>query len=266
MNSGYLTISGSKIYYEITGNGEPLIFLHADTLDSRQWQPQVDYFSSNYQVITYDIRGFGKSDLPSKEHYSFSEDLYLLMERLNIKTANIVGLSMGAAIAIDFALTHPDMVTTLTLADAGISGDGFGEEFISAIGKIISHAKKMELDKTKQTWSDLHIFDFSRSNPKVWDVVTTMVQDTSCYRWYGNNQPINISPPAAASLTTITVPTLIIIGEHDIPDFQRKAKLLKEKVPNSKLVTISSSGHLSNLDNPILFNQVLSEFLNSQSQ
>lgn len=72
---GFFTISGSKIYYEIAGKGEPLIFIHADTLDTRQWDSQFKFFARKYQVIRYDIRGFGRSSIPSTESYSFSEDL-----------------------------------------------------------------------------------------------------------------------------------------------------------------------------------------------
>ncbi len=266
MKSGYVTITGSKIYYEITGSGGPIIFIHADTLDTRQWQSQVERFSSKYQAITYDIRGMGKSDLPAQGAYSFSEDLYQLMEKLNIQSAHLVGLSLGAAIAIDFTLTHQDKVLTLTLADAGISGDGFEEEFLSEIGKVVTFAKHMQLNETRKSWADLHIFDYSRSNPEVWDNVTKMVQDTSCYRWYGDNQPINISPVAVERLSELKIPTLIMVGEYDIPDFQRKAQLLHEKIVNNKLVVIPSAGHLSNLDNPEFFNTQLASFLKEYDQ
>ena len=75
MKSGYVSIRDSNIYYETAGQGETIIFVHADTLDTRQWDPQFHYFAKRFQVIRYDIRGFGKSELPGNKPYSFSEDL-----------------------------------------------------------------------------------------------------------------------------------------------------------------------------------------------
>ncbi len=265
MQSGQITIHGSKIYYETRGSGDPLVFVHADALDHRQWEEQVEYFADKYLVVTYDIRGFGKSEIPTDEPYSFSEDLALLMDHLQIDKAHLVGLSMGAAIIIDFALTHQNRVMSLTLADPGISGDGFSQDFKDAINKVIALAKENKLEEVKETWKSLAIFETSRANNEVWAKVALMVADTSCYRWYGTNQPINLSPLAAQRLDEIKVPTLVMVGEHDIADFQRKAKLLHEKISGSKFVTIPNSGHLSNMDNPEKFNEAFGMFLDSNN-
>jgi pimeloyl-ACP methyl ester carboxylesterase len=212
-------------------------------------------------VICLDIRGFGKSDIPGEVTYSFSEDLVKVMDELKIEKANLAGLSLGAAIIIDFALTYPERIHTLILADAGISGDGYDPEFINKIGQITKLAKNRELEKAKQVWSDLHIFDNSRKNPNVWTDIQMMVKDSSCYRWYGENQPIDISPPAATRLDEIKAPTLVLVGARDIPDFQRKSRLLNEKMTSSELKVITSAGHLSNLDNPLEFNTLVEGFL-----
>lgn len=259
--NGYVTIGDSKIYYEQSGQGEPIIFVHADTLDHRQWKRQVDYFSKNYRVIVYDIRGFGQSDIPGKTAYSFSEDLHILMSALKIDNAHLIGLSLGGSIAIDFALTHPEKVRSLILADSGINGDGFSHKFIDDIHTIECLAKTGKTKKAKQTWTNMEIFDFSRNNPDVWKSVLQMVNNTSCYRWYGKNQPVKISPPAIERLSEIKIPTLIIVGKDDIEDFQKKAQSLNEKIKGSTLVTIPNAGHLSNMDNPDSFNMTVNTFL-----
>ena len=255
-----ITISGSKIYYEKAGSGEPIIFLHADALDHRQWDTQAAYFSQKYTVFSLDIRGFGKSDVPTDASYSFSEDLLALIDALSIQKTHLVGLSLGSAIAIDFALTHADRVLSLVLADSGIAGDGFSEPFIANIRSIVSKAKNHDLAGAKKEWLSLSIFDYSRKYPDVWKQIELMVDNTSGYRWFGANQPIDIDPPAAARLSDIHVPTLVLVGEHDIEDFQRKSKLLHEKISGSKFVIISGAGHLSNMDNPEAFNQTVQKF------
>jgi 3-oxoadipate enol-lactonase len=261
MEKGFTTLSGSKIYYEKSGNGEPLIFVHADTLDARQWNSQFDYFSSLFTVIRFDIRGFGKSDVPTKEPYCFSEDLYEFMKSLSIQKAHLIGSSLGAAVSIDFVLTHPEKVHSLVLADAGISGDGFNETFMNSIKHITDLAKSGDLNGAKLTWLNLDLFNFSRTLPRVWKQVEKMVHDTSGYRWQGENQPTDIDPPAVQRLSNIQVPTLVIVGEGDIDDFQRKARLIHEKISGSQFVSVPHAGHLSNMDNSEAFNQTIGPFL-----
>jgi len=261
MESGFVTIGGSKIYWEKAGKGDPIIFVHADALDARQWNPQFEYFYNKFTVIRYDVRGFGKSEIPTDEPYSFFEDLCSLMESLSIQQAHFVGLSLGSAIIIDLALTHPEKVRSVVLADPGISGDGFNKTFIESINKIIALAKDDKMDFAKKIWLDLPIFDYSRKLPKVWEQVQKMVRDTSGYRWYGSNQSIDIVPAAAQRLSEIKKPTLVLVGEHDIDDFQRKSRLLHEKISGSRFVKISNAGHLSNMDNPEEFNRAVDSFL-----
>lgn len=266
MTKEFIEIGDGKTYVEKDGAGETIIFVHADTLDSRQWDEQVKYFAPKYELVRYDIRGFGKSDLPKEKPYSFSEDLNSLMESLGIEKAHFVGLSLGAAIIIDFVLTHPDKVKSLVLADPGISGDGFDQTFINSINQIVLFSKEDKIEEAKQSWLDLDIFNYSKSHPSTWGKIQEMVTETSCYRWYGMNQPISLQPAAAERLSEIKPPTLIIVGEHDIPDFQRKAKLINAKISGSELKVISDAGHLSNLDNPKEFNEAISRFLDRIQQ
>jgi len=260
METGFVTISGSKIYWEKAGSGDPIIFIHADALDTRQWDLQFEYFSKKFTVVRFDIRGFGKSEIPTEAPYSFSEDLFILMNALSIQKAHIVGLSLGAAIGIDFSLTHPEKVTSLVLADSGISGDGFNEKFIKNIKTIEELAKNDQIDSAKKDWSDLSIFNYSRRLPVVWEKVQKMVCDTSGYRWYGKNQPIDINPPAIERLSEIKSNTLVLVGEHDNDDFQRKANLLNKKISGNQLISIPNAGHLSNMDNPEIFNHTMESF------
>lgn len=261
MENGFVTISGSKIYWEREGSGPVLVFVHADAADSRQWDAQFNYFSKKYTVIRYDVRGFGKSDVPADEPYSFSEDLYLLLGSLSIQKAHFVGLSLGAAIITDLALTHPEIVRSLVLADAGISGDGFSDAFTKNIKRITGLAKSGDLDAARRVWLGLPIFDNSKKLPRVWKQAQNMVDVTSGYRWYGINQPIDIDPPAVGRLSGIKVPTLVMVGEYDIDDFQRKSRLLHEKISGSQFIIIPSAGHLSNMDNPEAFNSAVDSFL-----
>ncbi len=103
MKNGLLAYNDGHIYYEVSGSGEPIVFIHGFTLDHRMWRPQVEFFAQDYQVITYDVRGFGKSSIPTQP-YSHDDDLLALLTYLGIEQAHIVGLSMGGRIATNFTL------------------------------------------------------------------------------------------------------------------------------------------------------------------
>lgn len=108
-------VIGGRLYYEVQGEGEPLILLHAGGMDSKMWDAQFDYLSKQFRVIRYDLRGFGRSSKPEQPFYPV-DDLYQLMQHLGIKRASLVGLSMGSGVALNFALEHPEMVEKLVLA------------------------------------------------------------------------------------------------------------------------------------------------------
>ena len=113
-----------SLYYESTGTGPPLVLLHGFTLDRRMWQRQVDYFSKKYRVIAYDSRGHGKSSCP-ESGYSREDrvsDLRNLTTGLKLKKFHLVGLSMGGATALGFALDYPESLLSLTLVDTAAGG------------------------------------------------------------------------------------------------------------------------------------------------
>src|SRR5262249_35833275 len=119
--SGSAPVNGTRLYYEIAGEGEPVVLLEGGQLDRRMWDDQFAAFSRKYRVIRFDVRGFGSSAARSGPYHSH-EDLFALLEYLHIPSAHLVGLSLGGRIAIDLALTHPEKVLTLVLAGPGLSG------------------------------------------------------------------------------------------------------------------------------------------------
>ena len=116
-------INGVKLYYEIEGDGFPLIFCHEFAGSCRSWKPQVEFFRQNYRVITYNARGYPPSGVPADSSlYSQElavEDLRRLLQHLGIGEAHVAGLSMGASVALNFGLAHPDMARSLVLAGIG---------------------------------------------------------------------------------------------------------------------------------------------------
>ena len=122
------TVNGARIHYERTGDGLPLFLLHAGVADHRMWEPQVAPFAKHFDVVRPDLRGFGQSELPAVR-WSPVDDLLALMNTLHEKPAHLVGCSMGAQIAIDFALQHGERISKLVLVGPGIGGAEFGPKY-----------------------------------------------------------------------------------------------------------------------------------------
>lgn len=111
---GTLPVTGGGLYYEVQGEGAPLVLLHAFGVDSKMWDAQFDYLSQQFRVVRYDLRGFGRSSKAEQPFYPV-DDLYQLMQHLGIKRASLIGSSMGSGVALNFALEHPEMVEKLVL-------------------------------------------------------------------------------------------------------------------------------------------------------
>lgn len=242
-----------KLFHQVLGIGTPIIFIHGFSLDSRMWQPQVDYFTKTNQVITYDMRGFGKSKSPS-ELYSHVEDLRELLTSLKIDKAHIVGLSLGGEVAIDYVLTYPETVMSLTLADTSLGG------YTSTVDWRV-YAKEQGLEQAKQNWLDHIVFAPSNRIPEVAKQLKVMVDDYSGWHWLNEDPRIKLDPPASARLNEIKVPTQIILGELDLPYYHDIVGILTDKIPNSKLHIIKDAGHMTNLENAVKFNEIIDSFI-----
>src|SRR5215472_5024966 len=119
--AGTTSVNGTQLYYETLGQGHPLVLIHGGYVDRRMWDDQFHAFAEDYCVIRYDVRGFGKSELPPVP-YADRQDLYDLLKCLGIEKTYLLGLSLGGIIAIDFTLDHPSMVDALILAGSPVPG------------------------------------------------------------------------------------------------------------------------------------------------
>lgn len=241
------------LHYQIVGFGTPIVFVHGFSLDSRMWAPQIEIFSKTNQVITYDMRGYGKSPLPTKP-YSHVEDISTLTDHLKITQFHLVGLSLGGEIAQEFALTYPGSLSSLTLADTSLGG------YPSTVDWRV-YAKEQGLEQAKINWLNHPVFATAKSKPAVFSQLKQMVEDYSGWHWLNEGFRVKLDPPAIDRLGEIRVPTQILVGENDLDYYHIIADILADKIKNSRLEIISDSGHMINLENPKKFNIVLQKFI-----
>ena len=117
-----MQIGRNEIFYQVFGQGSPLVLIHGGGADHRMWREQVDYFKKEYKVVVYDIRGHGRSNFEENDRPDIN-DLEILADELGLKKINLAGLSLGAILALDFALANPARVEKLILLSPGLIGD-----------------------------------------------------------------------------------------------------------------------------------------------
>ena len=253
MTSGMMRHNGGEIYYETAGSGEPVVFLHGYTLDHTMWQPQVDFLAQEHQTITYDARGFGRSSLPEGA-YDHVDDLRALMGHLAIQQAHIVGLSMGGRIASRFALTHPEMITSLTLMDAAL--DGYKDVIDWNV-----HAKEQGIEKAKENWLNHALFAVTQQQPEVAKGLRTIIDNYSGWHWLHSDPHLPAQISVYDNLHNITAPTLVVVGEGDLSQFHAVSDVLAGSIPYAKKVIVPGAGHMVNMEAPDEVNRLLADFI-----
>ncbi len=262
--SGSLDISGSKIYYEECGSGAAVVLLHDGLLHSATWDAEWDPLCKKYHAVRYDRRGYGKSDLP-KSPFSPTEDLYALLAHLNIGHAVIVGNSSGGALAIDFALAHPEMVEALFLIGPVVNGMGVSSAFDERGSKNMAPLAKGDVKGAAESWSkDPYILGqgHDAARKKLYDVLVENPQDLK----YTGEFQIHNSLPSNSRLSEIHAPTLILVGEYDISDVHAHAGAIEEGIPGAERDIIINAGHLIQLEMPDVLIERLSRFVDLQER
>jgi 3-oxoadipate enol-lactonase len=279
VTSGFAEVNGAHLYYEVRGGGPPLVLLHAGIADSRMWDDQVEAFAERYRVIRYDLRGFGKSDLPAGA-FSMRDDLFHLLQALGVERgvarAHLVGVSMGGGIAVDFALEHPEMVAALVLVGSSLSGREPSEQFKqlreriwAAVGEIGEDDARRRVEAPLRLWVDGPSRTPDQVDPRVRERVGTMIAGNLDRPWdKAKSQPLD--PPAPARLGEIHAPTLVLVGELDVPDILATADLLvsgaagppgASGIPNVRKIVLPGVAHMPNMEQPAEFTRHALAFL-----
>lgn len=259
--SGLAEVNGTRLYYEVSGAGRPLVLIHGQSLDLRMWDDQFEVFGQQYRVLRYDMRGYGRSALPTGEPYAPVDDLMALMRHLDMAPAHILGLSRGGRVAIDFALTYPQAADSLVLADAALGGFQW-TDFGESVAEVKTVWRTDGNEAARQRWLANTLFAPALRIPAVAARLTRIVTDYAGWPvWVDGGCIRALDPPAAEQLDRIGVPTLVMVGELDVPDFHAIAQMLAEGIPNARLTILPGVGHMANMEDPDRFNATVLDFL-----
>ena len=255
-------INGITLAFTDQGTGFPLVFIHAFPLNRTMWQEQARALSSQFRVITIDLRGHGESDAPLW-HYTLdqaADDVRSLLDHLSIRHAVFVGLSMGGYILFAFYRKYPELVKGLVLADTRAQADtedGKRARFEMAQIAYKQGAGAIADIMVPKLLSPATI----RTRPELVQGVRTMIENNQVSGIAGDLMAMAERSDSIPLLEQITCPTQIIVGELDLPTPPSDAKLMADRIPNARLAVIPEAAHLSNLEQPDLFNDMVRSFV-----
>jgi 3-oxoadipate enol-lactonase len=251
---------GGRLQYATAGDGAPVVFIHGFGLDSNMWDPQWAAFAKRHRVIRYDMRGYGGSSVPEGP-YSHTEDLLALIDSLGAQPAHLVGLSLGGRVALRVAAQHPEAVRSLTLADPALDGHIWTDDWLQRWRGMSEAAKRGDLSAAKKLWREHILFAPANARAQVADSLRVMIDRYSGWHLLYPDPGEAPRTPIAQILPSISIPTLVLVGELDLPDFQAIARRLGKELPQVELKTIAGSGHMSNMEAPQVFNDLVLGFL-----
>jgi pimeloyl-ACP methyl ester carboxylesterase len=261
---------GTRIYFEEAGAGIPILFASEFAGDHRSWAPQVRSFSRRYRCVVYSPRGYPPSDVPGNVA-AYSQDLAVsdalaVLDKLGIDSSHIVGLSMGGFTALHLGLRHPGRTRTIVVGAVGYGAHPDSRESFRLECESIAAAFESEGAAgiaTRYALGPARV-QFQNKDPHGWAEFARQLAEHSSEGSANTMRGVQRERPSLyelrASLATMEVPTLLIVGDEDEGCLDANL-MLKRTIPSAALAVLPRTGHTSNLEEPELFNRLVLDFL-----
>lgn len=254
----YQQVRDMAMYYEIAGEGEPVLLLHGLGSSLRDWERQIPIFAERYQVIVCDVRGHGRSQKPPGPYSvpQFTADVTGLLHHLQIKSAHILGLSMGGMIAFQLAVDEPQLVKSLVIVNSGPELVPRTWQEHLAIWQRLLISRLMGPQKMGEVISQRLFPDPQQAD----------MQQTMALRWAENDKAAYLAATKALIgwgvtqyLAQIDCPTLVITADQDYTPVAAKEAYVQQ-MPQARLQVIANSRHATPIDQAERFNTAVLQF------
>ncbi len=266
----YATADGTRLYFEETGSGTPIVFVHEFAGDHRSWEPQMRHFGRRYRCIAFNARGYPPSDVPeSPESYSqarAADDVKAVLDALGIERAHIVGLSMGGFATLHFGFRHPARALSLCVAGCGYGAEPEQRERFRAEAEATAafiRSAGMPAFAETYAYGPTRV-QFENKDPRGFAEFKRMLAEHSALGSANTQLGVQRERPSLYDLVDemrrLTVPTLVLHGDEDWPCL-RPGLLMKETIPSAALAVMPNCGHTINLEAPDEFNRLVGDFL-----
>jgi pimeloyl-ACP methyl ester carboxylesterase len=266
-----INANGVETYYEIHGDGQPLVLVHGAFVDCHMWMPQIEHFAQRFQVVCYDLRGHGQTGETPETKYSidlFADDLKTLLNSLELERVILCGLSLGGMIAQSFSVRYTDRLNALILADTAVSvsltlSDKFQRYVLAPKWLMLATIRWMSVprfvDFSFRLAQLTRSTDWFGQDPETAEYVRQAMLNTSTQEYLKIYDAIYAFD--LLDLATINVPTLILNGEYESKSVFRHTQEILKLIPNAEAHVIPTAGHTSNMENSEAFNQQIYAFL-----
>jgi len=254
-------VNGITIAYSDQGTGLPIVFLHAFPLNRTMWAMQEKALSSQFRIITIDLRGHGESDAPLWRYTleQSADDVNALLDHLSIQQAIFAGLSMGGYILFAFYRKYADRIKGLILADTRAQPDtteGKDGRFQMAQTTYKKGPSAIVDTMLSKLLSPATI----QARPELVQQVRAMIENSQVSGIAGDLMAMAERPDSIPLLKQITCPTQIIVGELDQATPPSDARLMVDQIPSARLAVIPNAAHLANMEQPEAFNYIIAAF------
>lgn len=253
--------AGLNFYTLQRGEAPRTIFLHGFGGDLHTWDRVFSYLSPQCEVFRYDLRGFGRTLCPDPVPFRHSDDLLVLLDSLAISQCDLVGVSMGGSVAINFALNHPQRVRSLIVISPGLVGWEWSEDWQQQWAKIVATAREGKMDSARELFYSHPLFSSTRNSDAAKDLYDSTMR-YSGQEWLQNFELPSL--PDVDRLFELKLPLLLLSGGRDLPDFLLIATLLEACVENIQRIDFPDDGHMIHLENAQACAQVIQTFLRQQ--
>jgi len=259
----YFELNDGRILYSIVGAGQPIILLHGNFNDHQIWNEQIEALSSCYQVIRYDLRGYGQSSTPAAS-FSNVSDLKALIDFLKLDNVILLGSSSGGGVAIDFTLKYPQLVSKLIVVSPSISGNRFPLRLFWHAMKNFTNVRRKGCEKAIEAFLSNPFWQYyfpSEDNNQARKIVVRNVSNPNNFCRFSPALSKVDKPYALARLSDIKAPTLVIIADGDHPFNMKAAEVLHASIQHSSKIIMHNCRHLPFVEEPQQFNKSILHFL-----
>ncbi|MFA4132784.1 MULTISPECIES: alpha/beta fold hydrolase [unclassified Brevibacillus] len=245
------------LYYEVSGEGKPVVLLHSGGADLRDWTFVAPILAKHYQVIAFDGRGCGKSPSPI-ETANYVDDLLSVMDHFQLDEATLVGHSIGGRIATDFALTYPQRVSKLVLIAPSLTGYTPSQPFTEWMKKI---QEAPDVDRMVELSLSACPYRVVMASPQKDFMVEMAKHNLAKMLEWATWESVWPQPPSIERLKELANQTCLIIGMEDALDAKRMAEYFKEVLPERRFIEITGADHKPTLTHPEEIARAITEFL-----
>ncbi|MBX9943359.1 MAG: alpha/beta hydrolase [Reyranella sp.] len=264
------TDDGVRLWFEETGAGSPVVFVHEFAADHRSWEAQMRHFGQRHRCITYGARGYPPSNVPEKaSSYSqvrATDDIAAVMDHLGIAKAHIVGLSMGGFATLHFGFRHPARALSLVVAGVGYGAEKEQQAKFRAEVEVVAKSlleEGMVAFAGKYAYGPTRV-QFENKDPRGFAQFKKELGEHSALGSANTQIGVQGARPSLYELVdemrALAVPTLVLTGDEDWPCLA-PALLMKREIASAALAVMPNCGHTINLEDPDQFNRIVGDFI-----